>query len=65
MSEMYLRDPLVGKYSACGPFTRHKKRIQEFIDKGNIYYICRNELDKACFQHDMAYNKYNNLEKRT
>ena len=28
-------------------------------------YIYRNELDKACFQHDMAYHKYKDLEKRT
>ena len=28
-------------------------------------YIYKNELDKACFQHDMAYSKYKDLEKRT
>ena len=54
MPEMHLRDPIVGTYSGCGPFARHKKN-----------YIYRNELDEACFQHDMAYNKYRNLGKRT
>ena len=27
--------------------------------------IYKNELDKACFQHDMAYNKYKDLKERT
>ena len=27
MPEMHLWDPKVRKYSACGPFTRHQKRI--------------------------------------
>ena len=32
---------------------------------GKSIHIYKNELDKACFQHDMAYNKYKDLEKRT
>ena len=28
-------------------------------------YIYKNELDKACFQHDMAYGKYKDLKRRT
>ena len=28
-------------------------------------YIYRNELDKACFQHDMAYGGFKDLAKRT
>ena len=52
-------------YSACGPFTKNKKNIQKFIQTGNTNYIYKNELDKACFQHDMAYEKYKVLEKRT
>ena len=28
-------------------------------------HIYRNDLDKACFQHDMAYGNYKNLVKRT
>ena len=27
MPEMHLFDPKVGKYSACGPFTRHNKKL--------------------------------------
>ena len=53
MPEMHLRQPRF-VYSACGPFTRHKERIKEFKRTGVTPYIYRNELDKACFQHDSA-----------
>ena len=32
---------------------------------GNTGFIYRNELDKACFQHNMAYGKSKDLAKRT
>ena len=32
---------------------------------GNTDFTYRNELDKACFQHDMAYSKSKDLAKRT
>ena len=32
---------------------------------GNTDFIYRNELDKACFQHDMAYGKSKDLRKRS
>ena len=32
---------------------------------GKLSHIYKNELDKACFQHDMAYNKYEDLKGRT
>ena len=44
-------------YSACGPFTKNKERIEKFIQIGNTDFIYKNELNKACFQHDMAYGK--------
>ena len=53
MPEMYLRQPRF-TYSACGPFTKNKKRIQKFKETGDSRYIYQNELDKACFQPDMA-----------
>ena len=34
------------------------------MQTGDTNYICKNELDKACFQHDMAYGKYKDLERR-
>ena len=65
MPELHLGDPIVKKYSACGPFTKHTKGIQDFLNTGKLNYIYKNDLDKACFQHDMAYNKYKDLGKRT
>ena len=35
------------------------------MQTGDTNYIYKSELDKACFQHDMAYSKYKDLEKRT
>ena len=35
------------------------------MQTGNTDFIYKNELDKACFQHDMAYGKSKNLVKRT
>ena len=64
MPEMYLRQPQF-VYSACGPFTKNKERIQKFKETGDTSYIYKNELDKACFQHDMAYGDFKDLPKRT
>ena len=64
MPEMHLRQPQF-VYSACGPFTRHKERIKEFKRTGDTSYIYRNELDKACFQHDSAYADHKDLINRT
>ena len=46
-------------------FTRHKERIKEFKRTGDARYIYRNELDKACFQHDSAYVDHKDLINRT
>ena len=58
MSEMRLWDPKVKKYSACGPFPRHQKRIDMFMKDGRLSQILKNRLDAACFQHDSTYGKY-------
>ena len=34
MAEMHLKQPFLGTYSACRPFTKHKKRIQKFVQTG-------------------------------
>ena len=60
--EMHLRQPGF-TYSACGPFTKHKQRIQKFMQPGDTNYIYRNELDKACFQHDAAYSDSKGIAK--
>ena len=64
MPEMHLRRPDF-VYSACGLFTKHKERIKKFKQTGDTRYIYRNELDKACFQHDSAYADSKNLVSRT
>ena len=64
MPEMHLRQPGF-TYSACGPFTKNKERIEKFMQSDNTDFIYKNELDKACFQHDMAYGKSKALVKGT
>ena len=58
--EMHLRQPGFA-YSACGPFTKNKERIQKFKETWDSRYIYQNELDKACFQHDMTYGDFKDL----
>ena len=64
MPEIHLRQ-LQFTYSACGPFTKYKQRIQKFTETGDTNYIYKNELDKACFVHDAAYSHSKDLTKRT
>ena len=64
MPEMHLKQPRF-TYSACGPFTKHKERIKKFKQTGDTRYIYRNELDKACFNHDAAYTDNKDLLNRT
>ena len=51
-------------YSAYGPFTKTKERIQKFRETDDTSYIYKNELDKVCFQHDLAYGDLKDLERR-
>ena len=64
MPEMHLKQ-LGFTYSACGLFTKNKERIEKFMQTGDTNFVYKNELDKACFQHDMAYGKSKDLVKRT
>ena len=64
MPEMRLKQPNF-TYSACGPFTKNKEKIEKFMKTGNTDFIYKNELDKACFQHDMAYGKSKDLVRKT
>ena len=43
----------------------YKERIKEFKRTGDTRYIYRNELDKACFQHNSAYADHKDLINRT
>ena len=62
--EMHLKQP-VFNYIACGPFTKNKERIQKFKEARDTKYVYKNELDKACFQHDIAYGDFKDLARRT
>ena len=64
IAEMHLKQPGF-IYSACGLFTKNKKRIEKFMQTRNTDFIYKNELDKASFQHGMAYGKSKDFAKRT
>ena len=64
MPVMHLKQPWF-TYSACGPFTKDKERIQNFKETGDTSYIYKNKLDEACLQHDMAYGDFKDLARRT
>ena len=64
MPEMHLKQPGF-TYSAWGPFTKNKERIQKVKETGDTSYIYKNELDKAWFQHDMTYGDFKDLKRRT
>ena len=64
MPKVHLKQPGF-TYSACTPFTRNKERIQKFKETEDSRYIYKNELDKAYFEHDIAYGDFKDLIKRT
>ena len=64
MPKMHLKQPRFA-FSACDSFTKNKPRIQKLKETLDSRYIYRSELDKACFRHDMAYEDFKNLTKRT
>ena len=68
MSEIHLKQPaLFDKsgftYSACGLFTKNKEWIKKFKETGDTSYIYKTKLDKACFEHNMAYGDFKDLAK--
>ena len=64
MPKSHLRQPRL-TYSAYGSLTKNKERIKELKESDNSRYIYQNELDKACFQHNMAYGDFKDLPRRT
>ena len=62
--KMHLKLPAF-TYSACGPITKNKERIQKFKETGDTSYIYKNALGKACFEHDMTYGDFKDLARRT
>ena len=45
--------------------SKNKERIQKFKETGDPRYIYQSELDKVCFQHDMAYGDFKYSNRRT
>ena len=64
MPELHLQQPELGKYAACGPFTKNGQKIQRFLETRDTNYIYKNGLDKAFFQQDMAYEDFKDLKKK-
>ena len=64
MPEMDLRQSGF-MYSACRPFTSNKEKIEKFKHTVDSQHIFHNKLDKACFQHDIAYEDFKGLTCRT
>ena len=61
---MQLKQPRFTQ-SACGPFTKNKETIKNLKKQKIQDILLFKELDKACFQHDMAYRDFEDLNRRT
>ena len=64
MPEMHIRKPGY-TYSACGPFTKSKERIKKIKETERFKIYLSNELNKTCFQRDMASGGFKDLTRRT
>ena len=51
-------------YNACASFTKRQRKNKNIKETEDLRYIQENLLDKACFQHDMAYGNFENLPRR-
>ena len=63
MPEMHLKQPGFTN-SACGLFTKIKKELKNLKKQEILAIFTKMNLDKACFQHDMAYGDFKDLAKR-
>ena len=63
MPELHLKQPGF-TYNACGPFIKHREKIQKFKEPGDLKHIYKNELDITCFAH-VTYSDSKDLVKRT
>ena len=63
MLEMHLIQPGF-TYSVCDPYTKNKERIKKIKQTGYSRHIYQNELDKACFQHDVTHGDFKDLYRR-
>ena len=63
MPEMHLRQARFA-HSVYRPFTKNTETIKKFKETGDSRDI-QNELNKACFGHDIAYGYFKDLPRRT
>ena len=52
-------------YSACGPVTKHREKVQKFRETGNLKHWYRNEIGKAWLAQNSAYSDSKDLANRT
>ena len=64
MPEMHLRQPGF-TYNDCRTLIKNKERIQKIKGTGDSRCIYQNELDKACFQDDIASGDFKHLLRGT
>ena len=48
MPELNLRQPGF-TYSVCGLFTKHREKIKKLKETGDLNYVFKKQLNKACF----------------
>ena len=63
MPDLEIRQPEFF-YRICRSLTKNKERIQKLQKKGDSWYFYQNELDRACFHHDMAYGDFKHLPRK-
>ena len=63
MPKVQLRQPGF-THNACQPFTKNKERVLKNKETKDLRYIYQNELNKACFKHDMAYGDFKDFNRR-
>ena len=64
MPEMHLRHPDL-HIVRVDHLQKKRERTQTFKEAGDSRYIYQNDLDKACFQHEMACGDFKDLTRRT
>ena len=64
MSELHLKQPGF-TYTAFQPFAKNREITKRFKETGDLNYIYKNKLDRACFPHDTVDVDGKDLTKRT
>ena len=65
LPEMHLKQSRFIYDNFLWQFLKRKEEFKNLYKQEIQIIFIRNDLDKDCFQHDMAYGKYKYLTKRT